>query len=161
MDSQECDEVYAKLLQILSENKLEWTVDQVKEQILLGKTIEKEIVTFKKNKLDLPMSFELEMYQTPLKKGPKVKFPVTEEYTPEERLELILDAIEQAIINTAEMENHLIRYFGTGLKEWRGVNFYAEETESLLTLISEETVLERFANSQHLKELIKKLRSEI
>jgi len=161
MDSQECNKVFERLLHMLDKNKINWVVEQVKQQVQLGKTIEKEIETLKHKEKEFAQLREDDVYIPKVKKGPKAKFPVTEEYTPNEKLNLLLDAIEQAIVNTADMENHLIEYFGSSLQKWEGINFYPDEPESKPISINLETISDRFDNSQYLRDLIIKLRREI
>lgn len=135
MNDAECIEVYDHLVRILNENELSWIRVQVAEQIRLGKTVEKEIATFKESRRELTL-FGTDDYHIQYKKGPKATFPVTEEYDPSERLLLLIDAIEQAIVNTAEMESHIIGYFGEQLgNDWRGIRFYSEEQDSQLIVL--------------------------
>ena len=148
-------------MRILTENKLSWISNQVAEQIRIGKTVEKEIATFKESRRTL-LLFEERDYRIQYKKGTKATFPVTEEYSPSERLLLLIDAIEQAIVNTAEMESHLIEYFGEQLdNDWQGIRFYSEEQDSQSVVIDRKTSSSRLQNSQHLKQLLGSLRKEI
>ena len=154
MDSEECDEVFKKLLYLLDQNRLYWIVEQVNEQVHLGKTVEKEIETLKEEKKEFSKISELDIHKRQMKKGPKARFPVTEEYNPNEKLNLLLDAIEQAIVNSAEMEYHLIEYFGSSLAKWDGINFYQDEPESQPISLNIKTISDRLDNSLHLKDLI-------
>ena len=161
MDNQECNEVYERLMEMLAENKLDWIVEQVNQQVQLGKTIIKETETLKHQEKEFSQLYEDDVYIPKVKKGPKAKFPVTEDYTPNEKLNLLLDAIEQAIVNTAEMENHLIEYFDSSLKKWDGIDFYADEPESQPISLNLDSVLDRYDSSQNLKIFIDELRGVI
>lgn len=161
MNDAECIEVYDHLVRILNENELSWISTQVAEQIRLGKTVEKEIATFKESHGEPPL-FGADNYHIQYKKGPKVTFPVTEEYEPQERLLLLIDAIEQTIVNTAEMESHVIGYFGEQLGEnWEGIRFYSEDQDSQFIVIDRRTSSSRLHASQQLKQILDTIRKEI
>lgn len=160
MNDRECNEAYERLINILNQNKLEWIVTQVEEQVRSGKTVEKEIDTLKESRRGFDL-FTIDDYPSRLMKGPKATFPVTVEYQPSERLVLLLDAIEQAIVNTAEMEHHFIEYFGGEVDNWQGVEFYSEDPNSRPVAINKETVLSRLDNGKQLKQLLDALRQEV
>ena len=160
MTDKECLETYQRLVDILNQNRLAWVVAQVEEQIRLGKTTEKEIDTLKEGRGEFEL-FTIEDYPSRLRKGPKATFPVTVDYQPPERLALLLDAVERVIVNTVDMENHLIEYFGKEVDNWIGVEFYSETPNSVPNRIGKETVVSRLENGRQLKHLLDAMRKEI
>ncbi len=159
MNDQECNQTYEALSDILKQYGLEWVTTQVTEQILLGKTIEREIETLKEDR-EVRM-FSNQDYPSPLKKGPKATFPVPIEYKPSERLELLIDAVRCSVISTTDMEYHLIEYFESQSNNWQGIQFYGDEPDSEPKPLDRVTVSSRVDGSRKLKELLDALRREI
>ncbi|MEG3861807.1 hypothetical protein [Microcoleus sp. herbarium12] len=86
MDEIEYTKLYQELAAILDEFKLDWVVKQVAETVEIGKTIEERSLKRK----------------TPLLK--------IQDYTAKEQLLLLIEAVEQATVNSSEMEDE-IAYF--------------------------------------------------
>ncbi|NQE36610.1 hypothetical protein E5S67_04375 [Microcoleus sp. IPMA8] len=86
MDEIEYAKLYQELAAILNEFNLGWVVQQVADTVEIGKVIEERSLKRK----------------TPLLK--------IEDYTAKEQLLLLIDAVEQATVNTSEMEDE-IAYF--------------------------------------------------
>jgi hypothetical protein len=161
MDNRECDEMYERLTSMLNQVGMGWITAQVTDQVRLGKTIEREIETLKEGReRDLSLFADIDDYPTRFKKGPKATFPVTEEYRPSERLLLLIDALERAVVHTAEMESHLFEYFGemTDLGE---IQFYFEEMDVPPISLERRKVIARFKNSEVLKGLLDTLRKGV
>src|SRR5688500_10202966 len=146
MNNSECNEVYQLLTDMINQLGLGWISAQVQEQLQLGKTIQREIETLKES--DLKM-FQLtgDEYRSQLKKGPKAIFPVTVNYEPSERLLLLIDAIEQAIVNTAEMEHHLFKCFDWQKENLEGrIEFHSEDPNIQSKSIDKITAERRLEN---------------
>lgn len=65
MNDRECNETYRLLVDILTQRGLDWVVEQVEEQIRLGKTLEKEVDTLqvsRKRFSEQPSLFTVEGY---------------------------------------------------------------------------------------------------
>lgn len=86
MDEIEYARVYQELAAILNEFNLGWVAQQVADTVEIGKTIEE---------------------RSPKRKTPLLKI---EDYTAKEQLLLLIDSVEQATVNTSEMEDE-IAYF--------------------------------------------------
>ncbi|OCQ93332.1 hypothetical protein BCD67_03565 [Oscillatoriales cyanobacterium USR001] len=86
MNEKEYAATYQELAIILKELHLGWTAEQVADVVRTGKIIEE---------------------RSPKRKTPLLKI---EDYTSEEQLQLLTNAVEEAIINIAEMEDE-IAYF--------------------------------------------------
>jgi hypothetical protein len=163
MNDQECDEVYEFLLAALTKSGLEWVSDQVVDQVHLGKTVEIEVETLREIRPaeSLFTSFGPDQNLFHLRKGPRATFPITIEYRPKERVLLLIDAINQAIVNTAEMESILTEYFDSEVGHEMTVEFDSDEADSARAVVSHQGASLRIATSQKLKGLLEELRNEI
>jgi hypothetical protein len=160
MNEQESIHAFDRLTKILNENGLGWVTEQVNEQIRNGKTIQREIETLKEGK-EMPLFATFDDYPRKLTRGPKATFPVTVEYQPSERLELLIDAIRQSIVDTADMEHNLVSFTEKADETPKKFLFYSDEPNSEPILISAETIRLRHINSKRLNELLTSLQREI
>ncbi len=157
LSNHECEELFEGLAALLVDFRLEWVVDQVQNQIRIGKVIEREIETLKEAKLEqLPLGIR-DTYG--YAKGPKATFPVTIPYTPSEKLTLLISAIEHVVINTALMEKALAENLSTS-RGWEGIEFRSEEEANRVNRIGEIDIL-RADHIKRLAEMLEKLKSEI
>lgn len=160
MNDDERNEVFNTLINILNDQGLGWVVNQVHEQIRLGKTEEREIKTLRESRQG-PSLFDPDDYRSQLKPGPLAKFPVAVDYNPKERLQLLIDAIEQSVVHTAQMEEDLITYFETEIPHLSGVEFDSEDDTISPRVISRQTAVLRNEQSKKLKLLLEDLHKEI
>ena len=160
MDGKEFNEVYDFLVDTLKQKGLRWVATQVTEQVKLGKTVEKEIETFKEFR-DKSIEQIDYLSEIPLKKGPKATFPITEEYSQKEKLILLIDAIEQAVVNTSEMEYHIVDFLENEQVNLHGIEFYLGEAGEESHKITKPIATTRRQNGNRLKELLVKLRKEV
>jgi len=162
MDDQESGAIYDRLLAALRRVGLEWVADQVVQEVRVGKTIQREVETFKGNRLPAdsldPNSRE---YSPQFRRGPKATFPVTEEYRPSERLRLVLDAIERAVVNTADMEHEVLERLGSTLGIIEGISFSVEEDAGESIQLDSQRSASRIEAGRKLSRLIDELRGEI
>ena len=162
MDNNERKEVFGSLVAILRQNRLDWIVDQVTEQIHIGRTVFKEVDTLKRPKGTEVASFSLDSDAVipDLRRGPKAQFPTTVEYNDKEKLTLLLDGIVQAI-NALEMESKVFEEIAVrrlrGLSE---ISFYSEESGATATVISPGRVPPAGPQLSGIRDLINKLREE-
>jgi hypothetical protein len=162
MKDTDCEEIYQRFADFLNQAGLQWMVAQVTEQIRLGKTIEREVETFREgDKTATPNMFSSDMYAGSLKKGPKVKFPVTVAYEPSERLLLLVDAVEHVLVDTAEMQQQVASTFTAEIKDWGGIRFYADESSERYTLVGDSSASNVLNDRQRLKHLLDDLRKEV
>lgn len=160
MNEQECIHAFERLIKILNDNGLGWVAEQVNEQIRIGKTIQREIETLKEGK-GMPLFATVDDYSSKLTRGPKATFPVTVEYQPSERLELLINAVRQAIVDTADMEHHLVSFTEKNDETPKKIQFYIDEPNSEPKSISAETIRLRHKNAKRLNELLASLQKEI
>jgi len=155
MTEQENRRVYETLLTTLSENSLVWVIQQVEEQVRLGKVIEREIETF------TDVKGHNSVGNSRFKKGPKVKLPVTIAYSYKEKLEILIEAIKCALIDTADMEDHLIHYLGREVSNVGEIRFYDDDAEQVAQIVNHGLVSMRSQDVDKLKKLLELLRKEI
>lgn len=87
------DRIFHALEHILQQVGLSWIFREVAAQVLLGQVT----IQTSEEKKKLPRGETSGTYST--------------DYTPKERLELLLDAIKHMIVNTAEMENEILTFY--------------------------------------------------
>lgn len=160
MDDREANQIFDRLVKILEAHELEWVSNQVIGQIQFGKTIEIEIKTLKSSEQKAQRKmFEDDISSKYSPGGPKDTFPTREEYSPTEKLLLLIDAIDQAIVATSEMEMHLFKNLGEERSLAR-IEFSSEEDESILE-IDIDSSTQRNDKSQELLVSLEKLRGMI
>lgn len=155
---QECLELFLGLSKLMPEFGLEWVMVQVLDQINLGKVVEREIETLKETRHDF---FAMEIPERiTYGKGPKATYPVTIPYTSAEQLDLLIKAIEQAVVNTELMEERIQESFQNIGPEWDGIVFRPEETSNRENVVA-KIDHQRQENSEQLKWLLESIHSEI
>lgn len=161
MTEQECREVYDQLAKMLSENKLDWVIEQVAEEILFGKTDEREVQPLKKIDSKKPDLFQEASEEHFLPKGPRTKFPVTSEYKEGEKLELLIKAVEQVIVNAPKMQAGTFEALTEFQPDLNTITFYDEEVGEPQFSISRNQINQHLDRSAILGELLNRLREEI
>lgn len=160
MTTEECNIVYDTLVDILNKSELGWIVSQVEDQLRIGKTVEKEITTLTEGRSRNAL-LGFEEYREHLRSGPKATFPVTIDYDSKEKLSLLVDAVEQAVVDTAEMEKHILDFFGEELPSLESVEFYSDEVTREPISINRQSTASRQIYGSKLKLLLEDLRKEI
>lgn len=171
MNISECNEVYNQLVSSLREKDLSWVVDQVNETLALGKPQSRKVKTYEerveRNQLPLfpgsSSSSEPTVYEYGKPTGPKADLTAILEYTPQERLILLLNAIEQAVVDTAAMEDIAVVHLeelavNQGIT---GIVFVSEQEPQPRVILSRDTASKRNSSSHNLKHLLQQLRSSI
>lgn len=96
-------QAFDKLITILNEKKLTWVTDQVQEQIRVGKPMVRRVKELKPTR-QVSLRDSRLFDDEALRPGREVQFRATEAYTASEQLQLLLSAIQQAVIYTAAIE---------------------------------------------------------
>jgi hypothetical protein len=127
MNAEDYNELFHALSGTLREKGMVWVIDQVNEQIRLGKTESKEIAPDE----DYRQTSLPDFVPRPRTRGrarKKEEFLVTTEYTSKEKLLLLIDAIEQAVVNTSTMVHETLEFTH---KEFKidSVSFYSVEDQ--------------------------------
>jgi hypothetical protein len=109
MTDQQCNAYFEALSQFVSSRGLGWVITQVQEHIRFGRLETRKIKAGADQKSD-EIVFRAARRE-PLKSE---EFSSTREYSPKEQLKLLIDALERALIVTAEMEAVLVDKMLTG-----------------------------------------------
>ena len=112
MTDQECDELYQKIIVILRHKQLTELVDRTVEQVAEGKIVTEDVKTFTEVFDSAQGSlFPSGNVSGRMKPASKSKLPVVVPYSSQERLEILIDVIEQALITPVEIEHYLAERF--------------------------------------------------
>ena len=150
-------EFYNALLAGLRDKGLEWVASQVQEQVRSGKLVSKKVSPFIENPREL---FTLGSVLSAGKGKPQILIS-TEEYSAEERLEIAVDAIEAAVVHTAKIEEHLVKFVEEELESEHPLSFAPDQFDD-----SEprEVIRPSAEREQAVREVMKalaRLRSEV
>lgn len=156
MNDLECQETYDALQPLLIEAGLDWIVLQVNQHLALGKMTVREVDTLKDS---IPTEDEMPL-GLPLRfvRGPRTSYPLAIPYESSERLRALIDAVEEAIINTADFEIHIIAAFGTE------ITFSPDDSDQIdngSRSITQDSARTRQNAALNLKGVLDQLRSEI
>ncbi|MBD2678474.1 MULTISPECIES: hypothetical protein [Nostoc] len=131
MNAEECELAYRQLLSMLEYPQFGWVVEQLEVGIIAGE------IELPKNKNKSPT--------------------IIEDFSAHKKLRYLVDAIEQAVINTADMEREIISFFRTEIA------FYPDSENSEESFSINETSLtsRRQDAISVLQELLNLLRARI
>lgn len=130
MNAQECELAYRKLLALLENAQYRWVVEQVEAGIFAGD-------------IELPER--------------RKSSTIVEEYSAQKKLRYLVNAIEQSIINTADMERETFGFFNAA------ITFHPDIEGSQASFSVNETSLapRRQEAISALRELLNLLRARI
>lgn len=160
MTSDEAEEAFRSLSAAMREHGFDWVANQVEEKLALGKVRPKQIGS---RDSDDPSNDGLAVrsVERPGKMSAgSALFAVSEEYTPQERLGVLLDAIELAIpvVNEVAIEALTnLAEFGTD----SAVEFEPEADVSEAFALDVATIRARHGANTQLRALLGELRQEI
>lgn len=171
MTPDECLQVHNELIEMLRQVEMTWIIEQVNETILLGKSHSKKVKTFKERSGNDQLQLIYDTNQSPATiseyrarpTGPEVDLTATLEYTPQERLKLLITAIEQAVVETAEMEQITVRNLEALSKDQHifGIAFISEQNDREELLLSNQSSEQRITTAHQLRQFLYQLRSAI
>ena len=160
MDDEDYNDIFSALSDVLREKEMLWVLDQVNEQIRLGKTESKEIASQEDDRRQSPLPGIGTMQRMPRGRArKKEEFLVTTEYTAKEKLLLLIDAIEQAVVNTSKMVHDTLEFTHEEFNIDE-ITFYSEENQQSKTFSSDEFAV-KDRQVAHLKDLLEKLRNQV
>lgn len=165
--------IFEKLSQTLQDHQLSWVLEQIDEQIAQGKTEKIKIQIYKEvlqdaEKEQRSLFHGLQTVSRKLKPSTKQERVVIVEYTPQERLLLLIDAIENVIVQTAEMEHQVTGFFNidalgiTRREKKPDIILYSElpdDTESVV--FSRRSAQKSVVYANKMKPILEKLRKSI
>jgi hypothetical protein len=130
MNAQECELTYRKLVAMLEERQLGWVIEQLNAAILVGD-------------IELPEKAR--------------SSTIIEEFSAQKKLKYLVDALEQAAVNTVEMEREVTVFFEGE------VAFYpdCEDSQASLLINQNYSNKRRQEFATYLGELLNTLKSRI
>lgn len=150
MTDAECREVYQQLVTMLSDRELlndhlmNWVVEEVNEVVRAGVIIDEPV-------------------ENSTKRSSRA-FITTREYTSQEILLLLIDAIESIIVQTAFIEKEVTNFFRREGEEFNvspEIIFVSEEEDSPPTVFTYRSAIDRADQALVLQRLLTQLRSEV
>ncbi len=156
MNGAEIRDVDRRLRDVVTNHDLDWVLDQVDEEIRVGKLTQKKVTTYKED--EDRNSFSDQSF----KPVSKAMLTASIEYSDQEKLLLLVDAIEQAVVNTTIMADETVSHLA-GLREDRGrpeVKFMPEDAEEAPSVSLTEISVRR-RSATRLAELLNEIRDKI
>lgn len=153
LEPKEAKEVYRSLSQIVSGEGLEWLLHDVRRQIALGKQSTKEI----------QVKSTVQGYDAdyaPKRKGRPAKFVITQPYSEQEKLHLLIEAIEATSVGLSRGLLNAYEIIGGHLKNLDALGFAPDTEESEVKYVKRD-LLEKRAAVFRLSELLRELKEAI
>ncbi|MEH2210209.1 hypothetical protein [Nostoc sp.] len=145
MSDEECREVYRQLVAMLNESQMNWVVEEVNEVVRAGEIIDKPVEnSYRRRSLSR-------------------EFITTREYTSQEALLLLIDAIHSVVVQTAFIEKEVTNFFRGEGEEFNispDVRFVSEE-DSEPRVFTYSSAIDRAQQALILERLIEQLRAEL
>ena len=153
MNDRECEEVYTALVDILQQERLGWVVLQVEEHVRLGILEEKEVAAESVHRGDGAPARR--------RRSSRAKFVSRRDFSPQERLRELVDAVEQSVANTADMGLAIARTMASKGAETVVLTGESSEAEQRVTEIVADDAESRSSKAQSLRALLDELKREI
>jgi hypothetical protein len=156
--SEECDLAFDQLEHAMNEAGLAWVTTQVAEDLRFGKTRTKKL-SVREEKSD---RFVTELLGAPRRSN--VTVSATEPYTSEEKLRMLVRALEQTTVAIDRMEGVIRNRFNRmpEAKEWRSIQLVrSDEPDREAVAIHSTATTGRSEKITELDKLLKALRERI
>ena len=144
MTDKECREVYRQLVAMLDDRQMNWVFEEVDEVIRAGEIID-------------------EPSENSARRSSR-EFVTTREYTRQEALLLLIEAIESVVVQTAFIEKEVTNFFRREGEEFNispELRFVSEEEDSQSTVFTYSSASDRAEQALTLQSLLDQLRSEV
>jgi len=162
METDEILQLYQELLDLIRSLELNWLADQVVEEINFGRVVSTDLQSRRADMTEnVPRLFEELPHSNAPIRTPREDVLAIEEYSPEDRLRLLLDAIEEGVVNTGSMQNQLVEQLIPEASNIQRIEFYSEVTSEITMTIEKSRSQEIRETGDSLTELLARIRSEI
>ncbi len=145
MNQEDARLTFTTLAETLEKLGLGWMLDQVRQEITLGKTVAKTLSVMPEDFV----GFERKSRQ-------RVRFVSTREYSHQEQLALLIDAMEQTIVGSIEMQSSIL-----SVVDLPAVRFISEEDQSEKHSFTRGDVEQSRSSTELLKTICQELRHEM
>lgn len=150
------EEAYLKVLELLRSHDLGWVAAQVQDQVRAGRPVTRVVSP---RPVNVPDRFAAESSQPPRRR--RERLAATEPYSAEERLQLVLDAIDRAVIQTADMEQEVLKFFNVERQTAARVAFEPEQFEDASSLELGPLTVTRSEALGRLRQVVTTMRGEL
>jgi hypothetical protein len=113
MTDHECEIAFEQMEITMTNAGLLWVTSEVNEEIRFGRAVTKRV----SSRPDTPEDVANEGL-TDRRRTSKVTVAATRPYTPQEKLGMLLDSLENVIVETQEMQNAVKKYLTSHAKNW-------------------------------------------
>jgi hypothetical protein len=159
MTPEECEITFEKLEHAMNEAGLAWVTNQVAENVRFGKTRTRKL-SVRQERADI---WAAELLNEEPKRS-RVTVSATEPYSPEEKLRMLIRALQQTTVAIDRMEN-VVRECISRIPEtrnWRSVQLVrSDEPDRAAVIIDATPQTERSQRISELEQLIKTLQERI
>lgn len=137
MTEAECQEAFDQLASAIASARLNWVSNQVEEVIRFGQTVTKTVYS----RPDAPEEIAVTGL-VPRSRSSRVNVSATRPYTAQEKLHILLAALENAVIQTEGMEAEIRRYTNSHSQDWTEIRLVRtdEPGRQHLTVFPKEDV---------------------
>jgi len=159
LSDEEADSAFRFLSNAMREAGLGWVINQVEEQLAVGKVTARKLEARQRREPTTLFAFADEPVRQLGPKGNAAMFAVSEEFTPLERLNVLLDGIDLAITVAGEVAAGAfanLAEFGID----SAVSFAPEADVSEEFSLSTESISEHTSQAHQLQMLLDELRRE-
>lgn len=150
MSPEQCEKLFNRLMNSLKEYKLDWVRDQVAKRISQGKAIKKSVVA----------QTEWDSTNQGPRRRRKATFVGTEDFGPEERLQLVVQSIRHAVVATCDMQLEVSEGLASG-DEPRVIHFYAEDEREPAVVVEPKALFAKLEALERLRKALEHVEREI
>jgi len=157
LTTEEIDAAYSALAQAAKEHNLNWVVEQGESQIALGR-----IRMGKVRAKEIPLRGTPEDEVERMSKGRPAKFTLSDKYSPQEKLEILIQALEHAVGGVWQTASAVSAFLKDNIPNLSGVKFMPDEgiSKEPFALVDREIHARKQA-VEHFQTLIRELKEAI
>jgi hypothetical protein len=153
---QEVNDAYFALAETARAHHLDWAVDQAELQVALGRIREGKVRT-KEVPLHGASDYEIER----MSKGRPAKFTLSDEYSPQEKLRILIQALENAVEGVWETAAAVSGFLQRNIPNLSGIKFMPEGISKDSFALENREIVARKQAVEHFRELIRELKEAI
>lgn len=156
LTTEEIDAVYSALAQAARDHHLDWVVEQVESQIVLGR-----IRTGKVRAKEVPLRGTPGDEVERMSKGRPAKFTLADKYSPQEKLEILIHALDHAVGGVWQTASAVSAFLNNNIPNLSGIKFMPEGiSKEPFALVDREIHIRQQA-VEHFQALIRELKEAI
>lgn len=160
MTEEQCQEAYSTLTNILTQNNLDWVIGEVDNEIRLGKIVDRLVKERSRQQSGSDLSFEIVDTRNQRLSSRPIYVQQRVEYTGQERIHILIRAIEHAVINVGDIEentaNSLARHGG-----FVRLVFEPDGTNEQSFVIEQSQVTIRSKSREQLRQLLEQIKDQV